>query len=201
MVDIDEEVVAFCKQHLPSFHQGAFDNPRAEVVRGDARAWLEDQAPGSFSAIVFDITEPLEGGPARMLFTREFYQMARKALVPNGIFATHAGPVLLPGQPAATLFPRIVATLRQVFDQVQPMVGFVHSFGDPWAFVVCRAGDEPLPDASVIAERLRERVSHPLRAYDSITHTHLTHFPAYVRAQLEQVSDPFTDAAPPGIAV
>ncbi len=201
MVDIDREVVAFCKTYLPTFHQGAFDDPRSDVVYDDARAWLEAQPPGSFSAIVFDITEPLEGGPARLLFTREFYLLARRALVPGGVFATHAGPILLPGRPAATLFPRIVATLRDVFEQVQPMFGFVHSFGDPWSFVVCRAGEEALPAGLEIDDRILARVDGTLSAFDGTTHIHMTHFPVYIRSVLAREWEPFTDEHPPGLAV
>ncbi len=201
MVDIDEEVVGFCKTYLPSFHQGAFDDPRAHLVFTDARQWIENQPPGSYSAVVFDITEPLEGGPARMLFTREFYSLVRRVLVPGGIFATHAGPILLPGQPAAGLFPRIVRTLRDVFDQVSPMSSFIHSFGDPWSFVVCRAGPEPLPGEDRIDSLIRARVEGTLSAYDATTHVHMTHLPAYVRTMLDRPWDPYTDAHPPGLVV
>ena len=37
MVDIDDEVVALCRQHLPEMHRGAFDDPRTEVRHEDVR--------------------------------------------------------------------------------------------------------------------------------------------------------------------
>ena len=42
MVDIDGELVELCREHLAEMHQGAFDDPRAEVVIGDALAYLRD---------------------------------------------------------------------------------------------------------------------------------------------------------------
>ena len=42
MVDIDGEAVAACREHLQPFHEGAFDDPRVELVADDARRWLED---------------------------------------------------------------------------------------------------------------------------------------------------------------
>ena len=35
MVDIDGQVIDACKEHLPSIHQGAFDDPRTQLVIGD----------------------------------------------------------------------------------------------------------------------------------------------------------------------
>ena len=40
MVDIDDELVELCKEHLPEWSAGAFDDPRAEVVIDDARGHL-----------------------------------------------------------------------------------------------------------------------------------------------------------------
>ena len=52
MVDIDGEVVELCKRHLPSFSQGAFEDPRAELHLADAAgaevpAHLDFAASGS----------------------------------------------------------------------------------------------------------------------------------------------------------
>ena len=46
MVDIDEVVVKFCKQHLTE-NTEAFADPRLELIIGDARAGLENY-PGKF---------------------------------------------------------------------------------------------------------------------------------------------------------
>ncbi|MBF8299438.1 MAG: spermidine synthase, partial [Dehalococcoidia bacterium] len=35
MVDLDGELVDICRQHLPTWHQGAFDDSRATVVYAD----------------------------------------------------------------------------------------------------------------------------------------------------------------------
>ena len=37
MIDIDGEVVEWCKKHMGSWHKGSFDNPRAEVIIADAK--------------------------------------------------------------------------------------------------------------------------------------------------------------------
>ena len=79
MVDIDEEVVTRCKELMPEWHEGSFDDPRAEVRFLDARRYLEETQE-RFDVIIIDITEPVEEGPAYLLFTREFYQIVHRCL-------------------------------------------------------------------------------------------------------------------------
>ena len=79
MVDIDGEVVEECKKHLPEMHQGAFEDKRTELRHEDARAYLE-RTSETFDFISIDLVEPLEEGPACMLFTKEFYT-DRKSVV------------------------------------------------------------------------------------------------------------------------
>src|SRR5919206_5023215 len=90
MVDIDTEVVDLCKRHLPEMHQGAFDDPRTELRHEDARAYLE-RSTETFDYICIDLVEPLEEGPACMLFTKEFYTIVRDRLTPGGTVTMQAG--------------------------------------------------------------------------------------------------------------
>ncbi|HBN8304290.1 TPA: spermidine synthase [Pseudomonas aeruginosa] len=41
MVDLDRELVELCREHLFQWHQGAFDDPRSELLTEDGRAYLE----------------------------------------------------------------------------------------------------------------------------------------------------------------
>lgn len=61
MVDIDEVVTKFCKEHLTA-NTAAFDDPRLQLIHDDARAQLE-QYPGKFDVIIGDLADPVEGGP------------------------------------------------------------------------------------------------------------------------------------------
>ncbi len=76
MVDIDEEAVDVCRRFLPSLHQGCFDDSRAELLHMDARKYLAESKQ-KFDVIIMDITDPVEGGPSWMLYTREFYRYCR----------------------------------------------------------------------------------------------------------------------------
>ena len=83
MVDIDGEVVELCRRHLPELHQGAFEDRRVELRHEDARGYLE-RTTDRFDFITLDLVEPLEEGPACMLFTRELYQLVHDRLTPAG---------------------------------------------------------------------------------------------------------------------
>ena len=64
MVDIDEDVVRFCRDHLPE-NSEAFKDPRLELIIDDAKAILE-KSPTGFDVIIMDLDDPLEGGEFRL---------------------------------------------------------------------------------------------------------------------------------------
>ena len=83
MVDIDQQVVELCRTHLPKHHAGSFDDPRVELVYADALDYLEETGE-RFDVVIIDVPDPLEVGPAVMLYTREFYEMVRRAAPRRG---------------------------------------------------------------------------------------------------------------------
>ena len=91
MVDLDGDVVELCRRHLPDHHHGAFDDARVELRHEDARQYLAS-CQESFDVIVLDLVDPIEGGPSYLLYTEEFYNIARSKLRPGGILVTQAGP-------------------------------------------------------------------------------------------------------------
>lgn len=139
MVDIDGEVVEECKKHLPEMHQGAFEDPRAEVRTEDARAYLE-KSNERFDFISVDLVEPLEAGPACMLFTKEFYTLVRERLTPGGAMTLQAGMTKLGELDFYTCIHR---TLREVFPVVAGYQIFMSCFGTPWGFITATRKVDP----------------------------------------------------------
>ena len=68
---------------------------RSVVVSTDARKYLED-TDEVFDVIITDLSEPVEEGPAYLLYTREFYQMALGRLSPKGTLSLQAGTAAIP---------------------------------------------------------------------------------------------------------
>ncbi|MBD0393724.1 MAG: methyltransferase domain-containing protein, partial [Microcoleus sp. C1-bin4] len=107
MIDIDGEVVEACREHLPEMHQNAFDDPRCEVVIGDALDYL-DKTDKDWDIVISDLSDPIEEGPSFQLFTKEYFEKVRGVMSPNGYFVVQAGPV----SPAEMkMHARIVNTL------------------------------------------------------------------------------------------
>src|SRR5512137_223623 len=139
MVDIDEEVVNRCREHLPEWHQGAFEDPRAELRYVDARRYLEETSE-SFDVIVIDISEPIEEGPAYLLFTREFYEIVKERLTPDGVISLQAGTTALH---QLLNFTAVNKTLSTVFPVVAPYDIPIPSFGLPWGFTLASKNIDP----------------------------------------------------------
>lgn len=129
-VELDEEVVAFSREHLAAVHQGAFDDPRMTLHFQDGRAWIEEH-PGAYDVIIMDMTDPF--GPSRMLYTREFYTAARRALASDeGLFTMHSeSPVARP-----VAWRCIGRTLAESFPVVRNAYAFVQMYATYWSFAV-----------------------------------------------------------------
>ncbi len=79
MVDIDGLVVDLSKKYLPEWADGAFDEPRANVIIGDALAYMRNHDE-KYGVIVSDLTEPLEDSPSNILFNEDVFRPDQVAL-------------------------------------------------------------------------------------------------------------------------
>ena len=193
MVDIDGEVVELCKTHLPEMHRGAFDDPRTEVRHEDARAYLE-KSKDRFDLITVDLVEPLEEGPARMLFTKEFYTLVRDRLTPGGAMTMQAGMTKL-GELA--FFTTIHRTLRAVFPVVAAYQSFISCFGTPWGFIVASKKVDPAGlGAQAVDKLIADRVKGSLEYWDGVTHQHAFSVPKFIRKAIAKQTRIVTDSNP-----
>jgi spermidine synthase len=193
MVDIDKEAVAACREYLPTWHQGAFDDPRVELLHTDARTYLKEQGE-RFETIIVDVTDPLAGGPSYRLFTREFYELAAARLSEHGTLAVQAEGVDL-GLTDAHL--AIVATLAVVFPYAASYQTHVPSFGESWGFAVAAKMRDPRSlSADEVDATLAERGCTDLRSYDGEAHTRLFARPRHLRRLLAQQRQIVTDDQP-----
>lgn len=193
MVDIDEEVVDLCRRFLPSWHQNAFDDPRAELHFADARKYLEERSD-KFDVIIIDLVDPLEGGPARLLYTKEFYQTVKQKLEPDGIMSVQA-------ESAEWLnldnFTAIANTLGSVFPITRPYQVQVPSFLGLWGFVsASQSLDPPELTPEEIDTRISARISKELKSYDGLTHQAMFTIPKHIRQQLAASKRIITDKEP-----
>jgi spermidine synthase len=189
MVDLDGEVVEACKQYLPEMAGGSFDDPRGELIIGDAEQYLKetDQA---WDLIISDLTDPLEHGPAFRLFTKEYFQLCRSALAEGGTFTVQAGAIA----PAEIeLHARVSRTVSEAFPYAASYQSFVPTYGSPHGYVVASMNpiDVP-PDARAVDQLLAKEGVSPLRMLDGQAMAGLMGLPRNVRDEIARQTTPYT---------
>lgn len=194
MVDIDGELVEFCRQYLPEWHQGAFDDPRTNLIIGDAKQFLAD-SDRRFDVIVADLTDPIEAGLASLLYTRQFYELIRPRLAPDGIFVTQG--LGLRYTKIDILHAAIYSTLGALFRHVSSYNEFLPTFDSLWGFLTASDTLQPADlGPEEVDRRLSERGLTGLRLYDGETHRRMFSLPKHLRRLLQESTQIIEENAP-----
>ena len=194
MIDLDKEVVDLCRRFLPQHHQGSFEDPRVKLLHQDARGYLAE-TDETYDVIVLDLVDPLEGGPAYLLYTREFYETASQRLNPGGILVTQSGPAGLINY--TECFTPIAQTLSGLFPEIRPYTVYVPSFMTPWGFTM--AVSDPatsLPGSDDFVQVARSRITGELRYLDGVSCHGLFALPRYIREGIASETRTVTDDDP-----
>ena len=132
MIDIDREAVEMCRVHLPQWHRGAFDDPRAEIVFAEGRAAVE-ASDDRFDVIVIDVVDLFENGPAQRIYTVQFHRLLKDRLRPGGILTVQGLELSHIDYKEHAALARTLAT---VFAEVHSYRVPVPSYMGPWGFLV-----------------------------------------------------------------
>lgn len=167
MVDIDGDVVKFCREHLEE-NAAAFEDKRLELVIDDAKAWIEND-DSKFDIIIMDLDDPLEGGPCYQLYTTEFYATLKSKLNPNGFLVTQSGQSGI--KQHHLVFSPINRTLLDVFPKVVPYTQAVYSFMDEWGWNLAFMDPSTTPEPSSLGreevdKRIADRINGELQFLD-----------------------------------
>lgn len=193
MIDIDQRVIDVSKKYLPEWHQGAFDDKRSTVLAMDGRKYLEENEQ-TFDCILIDISEPVEEGPAYLLYTRQFYELVNRRLTVDGTIALQAGSTSVKD---CVCLVSVYQTLKTVFPVVQVMEAAIPSFTLPWGFCLASKRLDPLKlSAAQVDQRLEARGVSGLRWYDGQTHEGMFHHPRYLRDALAKPGQIIEDSKP-----
>jgi len=167
MFEIDSEVVEICKTYLSEINRGVFDDPRFKLVIEEGREALSKLDNNSIDALVVDVTDPISGGPSYLLYTREFYQLAKKKLKTNGVLATQSTSPIHNSK----VYSSIKKTLATVFKHVSPLFLYIPSFSTLWSVTVASDVKSMYElDSKTIERAFRENGVEGLRFYNPSLH-------------------------------
>ncbi|HEY2474619.1 MAG TPA: hypothetical protein VGI19_07420 [Candidatus Cybelea sp.] len=187
MVDIDGQVIAVSKEFLPEWSAGAFDDPRAHVVVGDALAYMRDHGD-RYGVILSDLTEPLEDSPSNPLFNDDVFALIKSRLLEGGIYALQASTA---GVHNAALHCKMARTLRRHYRHLASFYTHVPAFDTDWAFLAC---SDRIDLAQLEGERIDAycgTLAGESFFYDAQTHRRLFSLPLYLRRMLAAGGDTF----------
>jgi len=176
MVDIDREFVDLCKKYLKKWHRGSFRDRRVDILFIDAMKYMEDTRY-NFDIIIGDISDPVEEGPALKIYTKEFYNLLKSALAPNGIFVTHATEVNYATYKKTA--KKILEMLNARFPLVKFYFEYIPSFISLWGFTMASYKYNPEKlSVRTVGKRLRERGIDNLLFYNAETQKRMFTIPA-----------------------
>lgn len=85
MVEIDEAVINASKKYLDTMNV-EFSNPKLKLIVGDGIEFVKKSHPEEYDLVIVDGSDPI--GPAKGLFTKEFYANCARALTADGLLVT-----------------------------------------------------------------------------------------------------------------
>jgi spermidine synthase len=180
IAELDALVIASCREHFSHINQGALDDPRVEIVIGDALATLRDSAE-NFDLIIMDLTDPGEDetNAANPLYSAETYALVRSRLTTDGLMTAHIGSAFYHPE----RFAKTLADLRSVFPQVAAFKAFMPIYGAEWGMACASMrGDPTALDAIAIGEKLAANGIANLKFYTPRVHASLFAWPAYAES-------------------
>ncbi len=178
LCEIDQGVIDLSRRYLDFIAQGAFDDPRAEVVIADGTEFVAE-TDERFDAILVDSTDPI--GPAVALFTREFYANCKRALSEGGVLIAQSGLPFLQGDELRD----VQKSFRALFSHAGAFIMTTPTYiGGPMS--ASFGSDDPArltPTLDALKAR-RATVDGEMQYYTPEVHLAAFALPAYVRAHV-----------------
>lgn len=134
LVDIDGEVIELAQRYLPNLCGNAFERQGAEVILGDAFAYLD--GPQTWDGIIYDLTmDPIREDQPRTEYIREVLDKISRRLRPGGLMSMQCCGANEPG-----LREEIRAGLAETFPEWGDWEANIPSFDVPWVFAWAKLG-------------------------------------------------------------
>jgi len=190
VVEIDERVVAVAKEYFPGFASGLTDD-RVSVHHLDGRQFIRE-VDRTYDVVIMDISDPQ--GPAKTVFTTEFYTELVSAMRPDAVLHTHCESP----DSSGNTFYRVIATLEEQFETVEPYRQWVPAYIDFWgrAFASDTYSARDL-SIEAIERRFNSRSLDLAWLTPELFHAMFRSINKEVRTNLQREWEPLTEDSPP----
>eukprot|EP00455_Lapot_gusevi_P055376 TRINITY_DN89_c0_g1_i6.p1 TRINITY_DN89_c0_g1~~TRINITY_DN89_c0_g1_i6.p1 ORF type:complete len:519 (+),score=196.79 TRINITY_DN89_c0_g1_i6:33-1559(+) len=178
MVELDGEIVNMCKQFMPTWSEGAFDDRRANLIIDDGKIYLEQKVvDGTLDVLIVDGMDPKVGlSTNNALYSDLFFQLVAKKLGPNGVYVMQAGQMDEDEDENVASFAHLLHRLHVHFPFVTYYTKYVRSADGFRSFILachdhrCNEAASVNPNAphSAVDKLIAERIvnTHSLQSYD-----------------------------------
>jgi len=143
MVEIDEVVVEASKQFLPTV-ASEFSNPKLNLIIGDGIDFVAKAPAESYDVIIVDGSDP--EGPAKGLFSKEFWKNCHRCLKPEGLVVTQGESPMF----HQNTFVELNQCLKEVFGSKNVHTSLFYATTYPsgmWSLQLsCKSGQHPIKD-------------------------------------------------------
>jgi spermidine synthase len=168
-----------CKEYFPKHSDGAYDDPKANIVIADGKDFVAN-CTDKFDIIISDSTDPI--GPGEVLFTSDFYADEKKCLNEGGIMVAQNGVPFMQGDEVTNTFQR----LSKLYSDASFYVAPVPTYAGGFMTLAWATDDESLRKQT--AEQIQARydaAGFATRYYNPEVHVASFALPNYVKVLMK----------------
>lgn len=171
--EIDEDVIKYSKQYLPSLACG-YDDPRVTVKIMDGAQFMKEHQ-NSFDVIITDSSDPI--GPASVLFETPFYNAMHGALREGGIVCTQGECMWL----HVHLIKPLMDSIQQTYSKVTYAYTCIPTYPSGQIGFILASKGKSADDTFVAKRAPPQDVQDKLQYYTPEMHTAAFCLPAFAR--------------------
>lgn len=178
LCEIDEKVIEVSKKYFPNM-TCSFDDPRLDIKIGDGLEFIKKNR-NAYDVIITDSSDCI--GPAKLLFEKEYYELMKSALKPNGIICSQGENVWL----SEKIVVKMIDFCRDIF----PVVSFAYCSVPSYtsgeqAFTLCSLNPHTDFKKPVRSWGAEETAKYGLKYYNSSVHQAAFALPEFFRRALQ----------------
>jgi len=178
LVEIDKDVIDISKKYLDKICQKSFHDKRLNIVIDDGAKFIKNTKE-KFDIVIVDSPDPI--GPAKILFSKNFYSQIYSCLTKKGIMIRQSGSTTLQANELKSNYK----ILKKIFPIVEVQLAAIPTYiGGFFSFIIASKGINPkklnVKDVKKKINKLKLRTKY----YNPEIHTGSMGLPSYVRRLL-----------------